>query len=71
MILAKVILDKCFLQNIFFYKKKHVKNRRLRFGMEAPPRLRTKETKNNLLRIKNYGPKTKDSPNFIRLTVGG
>ena len=39
--------------------------------MEAPPRLRTKETKNNLLRIKNYGPKTKDSPNFIRLTVGG
>ena len=35
--------------------------------MEAPPRLRTKETKNNLLRTKDYGLKTKDSPNFLRL----
>ena len=34
-------------------------NRRLRFGMEAPPRLRTKEAKSNLLRTKDYGLKTK------------
>ena len=45
-------------------------NKRLRFGIEAPPRLRTKETKSNL---KDYVLKTKDSLNFLRLpgTVGG
>ena len=47
---------------------------RFRFGMMAPPRLSTKETKNNLLRTKDYGLKTKDLiPIFLRLpgTVGG
>ena len=48
-------------------------NRRLRFGMETPPRLRTKETETNLPRTKDYGLKTKDSSKFLRLSgrVGG
>ena len=37
--------------------------------MEAPPRLKTKETKNNLLRTRDYGLKTKDSPIILRLPV--
>ena len=42
-------------------------NRRLRFGMETPPRLRTKETKTKLLRTKDSGLKAKNSQNFLRL----